>query len=102
VGNILAYSPTQITALSAVSCSYCLPAWRGVIILRLMSFRCSRNATLKRGNSVALSPQTNCTDLEAATGRPILVPTSADRGMSRGQRGGSPTVVNLGFIDRSR
>jgi hypothetical protein len=23
-------------------------------------------------------------------------------GMSRGQRGGSPTVVNLSFLDRSR
>jgi hypothetical protein len=25
-----------------------------------------------------------------------------DRGVSRGQRGGSPTVVNLSFLDRSR
>jgi hypothetical protein len=32
----------------------------------------------------------------------ILVPTFADRGVSRGQRGGSPTVVNLKFLDRSR
>jgi hypothetical protein len=31
-----------------------------------------------------------------------LVPTFADRGVSRGQRGGSPTVVNLSFLDRSR
>jgi hypothetical protein len=28
------------------------------------------------------------------------VPTFADRGVSRGQRGGSPTVVNLSFLDR--
>jgi hypothetical protein len=27
------------------------------------------------------------------------VPTSADRGVSRGQRGGSPTAVNLSFLD---
>jgi hypothetical protein len=31
----------------------------------------------------------------------ILVPTSVDRGVSRGQRGGSPAVVNLIFLDRS-
>jgi hypothetical protein len=30
------------------------------------------------------------------------VPTSADRGVSRGQSGGLPTVVNLSFLDRSR
>jgi hypothetical protein len=32
----------------------------------------------------------------------ILVPTFADRGVSRGQRGGSPTVVNLNFLDQRR
>jgi hypothetical protein len=32
----------------------------------------------------------------------ILVPTFADRGVSRGQRGGSPKVVNLSFLDRRR
>jgi hypothetical protein len=32
----------------------------------------------------------------------ILVSTCVDRGVSRGQRGGSPTVVNLSFLDRSR
>jgi hypothetical protein len=31
-----------------------------------------------------------------------LVPTFVDRGVSRGQRGGSPTVVNLSFLDRNR
>jgi hypothetical protein len=31
-----------------------------------------------------------------------LVPTFMDRGVSRGQRGGSPTVVILSFLDRSR
>jgi hypothetical protein len=30
----------------------------------------------------------------------ILVSTFVDRGVSRGQRGGSPTVVNLSFLDR--
>jgi hypothetical protein len=32
----------------------------------------------------------------------ILVSTFVDRGVSRGQRGGSPTVVNLSFLVRSR
>jgi hypothetical protein len=31
-----------------------------------------------------------------------LVPTFVDRRVSHGQRGGSPTVVNLSFLDRSR
>jgi hypothetical protein len=48
-------------------------------------------------NSVILSPQANYTDRAAATWRPNLVPTFVDRGMSRGQCGGSPTVVNISF-----
>src|SRR5215469_15409382 len=31
-----------------------------------------------------------------------VVPTFADRGVSRGQRNGSPPAVNLCFVDRSR
>jgi hypothetical protein len=31
-----------------------------------------------------------------------LVPTFVDRGVSLGQRGGSHTVINLSFLDRSR
>jgi hypothetical protein len=50
---------------------------------------------------VAFSPQANYTDWAAATCRRNLVPTFADRGVSRGQRGGSRTAVNLSFIDRS-
>jgi hypothetical protein len=53
-------------------------------------------------NSVALSPQTNYTDWATATCRRNLVPTLADKAVSRGQCGGSPTVVNLSFLDRSR
>jgi hypothetical protein len=45
-------------------------------------------------NSVALSPQVNYTDLAAATCRRNLVPTFVDRRVSRGQRGGSPTVTS--------
>jgi hypothetical protein len=50
----------------------------------------------KQTNSVALSPRAT------ATCRQNLVPTFVDRGVSRGQRGKSPTVVNLSFLDRNR
>jgi hypothetical protein len=53
-------------------------------------------------NSVAFSPQANYTDWATATCWRNLVPNFADRGVSRGQRGGSPTAVNLSFLDRSR
>jgi hypothetical protein len=53
-------------------------------------------------NSVALNPQTNYTDWAAATFRWNVLPTFADRGVSRGQRGESLTFVNLSFLDRSR
>jgi hypothetical protein len=39
---------------------------------------------------------------DLATGRPILLPTFVDRRVSRDQRDGSPTVVKLSFLDRSR
>jgi hypothetical protein len=51
-------------------------------------------------NSVAFSPQAKYTDWATATFWRNLVPTFADRRVSRGQRGGSPTVVNLSFPDR--
>jgi hypothetical protein len=49
---------------------------------------------------VALSPQANSTDWATATCWRNLVQAFADRGVSRGQRDGSRTVVNLSFIDR--
>jgi hypothetical protein len=57
---------------------------------------------MKQTNSVALSPQANYTDRTTATCRRNLVPTFVDREESRGQRGGSPTAVNLSFLDRIR
>jgi hypothetical protein len=42
------------------------------------------------------------TDWETATCWRNLVPTFADREVSRGQRGGSPKVVNFSSLDRSR
>jgi hypothetical protein len=53
-------------------------------------------------NTVAFSPKSNYTDWATATGRRILVPTLMDRGVPRGQRGGTTTAVNLSFLDCSR
>jgi hypothetical protein len=53
-------------------------------------------------NSMAFGPQVNHTDSGTATGRRILVPTFVDRGVSCGQRAGTPTAVSLSFLDRSR
>jgi hypothetical protein len=44
-------------------------------------------------HSKALSPQANYTNCATATCRRNLVSTFVDRGVSRGQRGGSPTIV---------
>jgi hypothetical protein len=52
--------------------------------------------------SVVLSAQANYTDWATATCRRNLAPTFVDRGVLCGQRGWSPTVVNLSFLERSR
>jgi hypothetical protein len=56
----------------------------------------------KKTNSVALSPRANYTDSATSTCLRNLVPTFVDRGVSRGQSDGFPTVVNFSFLDRSR
>jgi hypothetical protein len=61
-----------------------------------------RISSKQQTNSVALSLQANHTDSSTTTGRRLLVPTFLDRGVSRGQRGGTPTAVDLRFPDRSR
>jgi hypothetical protein len=53
-------------------------------------------------NSAALSPPANYTDWATATCRRNVMPTFVDRGVSRGQRSGSPIVVSLSFLDGSR
>jgi hypothetical protein len=59
--------------------------------------------SMKQTNKLqAFSLQAIYTDWVTATYWRNLVPTFADRRVSRGQRGGSPTVVNLSFLDRSR
>jgi hypothetical protein len=52
-------------------------------------------------NFVALSPQANYIDRPPTTCRRNLVPSCVDRGVSFGQGDGSPTVVNLSFLNRS-
>jgi hypothetical protein len=56
----------------------------------------------KTTNSMSFSPQTNYTNWATTTCRRILVPIFVDRGVSRGQHGGSPTIVNLSFLRQSR
>jgi hypothetical protein len=56
----------------------------------------------QKTNSVALSPRAKSTEWATAICRRNLVPNLVDRGVSRGQRGGSHTVVNLSFLDRNR
>jgi hypothetical protein len=67
---------------------------------RLLGYKPSSYLKQTKTNSMALSPRANYTDWATATCRRNLVPTFVDRGVSRGQRSGSPTVVNLSFLDR--
>jgi hypothetical protein len=52
-------------------------------------------------NSMAFRPQANYTDWATTTGQRILVPAFVDRGVSRGQRGGTPAAINLSFLDQN-
>jgi hypothetical protein len=61
-----------------------------------------QSQALSKSSEPALSPQANYSDRRRPIVDEILVPTFVDRGVSRSQRGGSPTVVNLSFLDRSR
>jgi hypothetical protein len=51
---------------------------------------------------VAFSLQVNYNDWATVTGQQILVPTFADRVASHGQHDGTPTAVNLRFLDWNR
>jgi hypothetical protein len=68
---------------------------------RLALCKGSNSVSLPHINSVAFSPQANYTDWATDIGLQILVLTFADRGVSHGQRGRTPTIVNLSFVDRS-
>jgi hypothetical protein len=78
--------------LSIISCT---------IVIKLQMLISFPYADKQQTNSMALSPQANYTDWATATCRRNSVPTFVDRGVSRGHRGGSPTVVNLRFLERS-
>jgi hypothetical protein len=56
----------------------------------------------KQTITVAFSQQASYTDWATAIGWWILVPKFEDRTVSRGQRGGSRTAVNLSFLEWSR
>jgi hypothetical protein len=75
-----------------------LGCWESFMLRKEVNLRKNKQKT----NSVTLSPQANFTGWATATCRRNSVPTFADRGVSRGQRGWSPTAVNLSFVDRSR
>jgi hypothetical protein len=60
------------------------------------------NKDTNKTDSVAFSPQANSTDWATANCWRNLLPTFADRGVSRGQCGGFPKVINLRFLDWSR
>jgi hypothetical protein len=64
-------------------------------------FNCLNSGWQKQTNSVALSPWPNYTDWATSTCGQNSVPTFVDRGVLRGQRGLSPTVVNFSFLDWS-
>jgi hypothetical protein len=65
--------------------------------LTSVSKRRFQGKLITKQNSVVLNPRANYTDWATATCRRNLVPTFVHRAVSRGQRGGSPTVVNLCF-----
>jgi hypothetical protein len=63
-----------------------------VIVEDLSEWRC---LSPYQTNSVALGPRANYTNWSTAMCGRNLVPTFVDRGVSRGQRGGSPTFITL-------
>jgi hypothetical protein len=93
---------TALTATATLTKSTVLVPENDYNAKRTFLHTFSTNQVLKQTNSVAFSPQANYTNWSTATCWRNLVPTFADRGVSRGQRDGSPTVVNLSFLNRSR
>jgi hypothetical protein len=76
----------RLILVERASCAHCIGDW---------VFHGDSLADVEKGNFVTIrGPDATC--------RRNLVPTFVDRVVSRGQRGGSPTFVNLSFLDRSR
>jgi hypothetical protein len=74
----------------------------GAVTLAQTVANMAQSHPIQKKTSVTFGPQANYIDSATATCWRNLVPTFADRGVLRGQRGGSSTVVNLSFLDRSR
>jgi hypothetical protein len=85
-----------------VSSGSIISLWRLFITARATKHDKDTDEKTNKTKSVAFSPQVNYTDW-----RPPLVGNFSANfcglggGGSRGQRGGTPTVVNLSFLDRS-
>jgi hypothetical protein len=73
-----------------------------VYSLTLLSQMPNNSQTKQETNSVAFSPQANYTVWSTVAGRQILLPTFADRGVSRGQRDRPPRTLISVCLDRSR
>jgi hypothetical protein len=102
-------SPRQLSWIAGFCLSVGTSLYRAMFIVVPFCWWCSSaglcvspKKLYKQTNSVALSLQANYTKWATATCRWNLVPTFVDRGVSRGQRGRSPMVVSLSFLDRSR
>jgi hypothetical protein len=68
---------------------------------KLMAWSCRTSWDWKSLLQWTEIKQANYPEWATATGLWILVSTFVDRGVSRGQRGGTTTAVNLSFLDRS-
>jgi hypothetical protein len=92
------FCKSTFTAMHRTSTIYVLQ-W-GTELFPLLLFRGKKKSLTKfqfwvyTTNSMAFSPQASYTDWATATVRQILVPTC-------GQCGGTPTAVNLSFLDWS-
>jgi hypothetical protein len=69
-------------------------------ILNAVSFLSYLKMTIKTKNKQTPWPLVRKRTIPTERPPQNLVPTFVDRGVSRRQRGGSPTVVNLSFLDR--
>jgi hypothetical protein len=78
------------------------PVNNGVILFERFPSKHSPDEEAHHSHFVSGVLRLDYTDCATATCRRNLMSTSADRGVSRGQRGGTPTSVNLSFLDWSR